>query len=220
MTPAQFSGKDHEAGAISKSDVEVGEVSAHTNSIATASDVGGSKLVEESVLAEGSVLRVSDTGWQCLKDVLNPPGLSLETVADGQAIPGSHWGDEEAGLIQYTLYARLDTPVHSVLHEACHWLMMSDVRRAQLHTDAKGSAVEEMAVCYLQVLLAELMPTVGKQRMFSDMDAWGYSFREGSAQCWFENDASDALAHLSKKLPHAHRIPGLQIRTPRSGVFE
>jgi hypothetical protein len=28
--------------------------------------------------------------------------------------------------------------------------------------------------------------------MFADMDAWGYSFRLGSARAWFERDAEDA----------------------------
>src|SRR3569623_1899135 len=33
-------------------------------------------------------------------------------------------------------------------------------------------------------------------RMRTDTDAWGYSFRLGSAQAWFEQDAEDALAWL------------------------
>jgi len=160
------------------------------------------------------VLRIRDTGWQCLDAVFNPAGLSIERVEDDQPIPGSHWGDEEAGLIQHTLYARKDTPIHSAFHEACHWLLMSDARREQLHTDAKGSAVEEMAVCYLQILLAELMPGMSRQRMFLDMDRWGYSFRVGSTQRWFETDAEDALAHLAQKLSHAHGITGLHINAP------
>ena len=28
--------------------------------------------------------------------------------------------------------------------------------------------------------------------MLADMDAWGYTFRLGSAQAWFERDAADA----------------------------
>ena len=28
--------------------------------------------------------------------------------------------------------------------------------------------------------------------MMQDMDSWGYSFRLGSAQAWFERDAEDA----------------------------
>jgi hypothetical protein len=32
--------------------------------------------------------------------------------------------------------------------------------------------------------------------MFQDMDAWGYSFRLGSAKAWFEEDAQDAKQWL------------------------
>ena len=37
---------------------------------------------------------------------------------------------------------------------------------------------------------------MGKQRMFADMDTWGYSFRLGSSQAWFEQDAEDARQWL------------------------
>lgn len=169
--------------------------------------------------SEHLVLRLAESGLDCLASVLSNTGLSIEQVADGAAIPGSHWGDEEAGLIKNTLFVRSDTPVHSALHEACHWLLMSDERRANLHTDAQGSAVEEMAVCYLQVLISELIPCMGRERMFLDMDRWGYSFREGSARGWFERDAEDALTYLSEKLSHSHGIAGLHIRTPGGGVL-
>ncbi len=171
-------------------------------------------------LSEHLVLRLAESGLDCLESVLSNTGLCIEQVADGEVIPGSHWGDEEAGLIRNTLFVRSDTPVHSALHEACHWLLMSDERRANLHTDAKGSAVEEMAVCYLQILISELIPCMGRERMFLDMDRWGYSFREGSARAWFERDAEDALTYLSEKLPHSHGIPGLHISTPGRGVLQ
>ena len=169
---------------------------------------------------EQLVLRVSDIGWQSLEKLLQPAGLTITRVDSQSSIPGSHWGDEEAGLIRYSLYARADTPVHSVLHEAGHWLLMSDERRATLHTDAKGSAVEEMAVCYLQILLSDLLVGVGRDRMFSDMDRWGYSFRLGTTQAWFECDAEDALTYLAQKLPHSHGITGLHIHSPIGHVLE
>jgi len=143
-----------------------------------------------------NILRVSDTGLESLVGVFAPFGLSIETVEHNQAIPGSHWGDEEAGLIHNTLYARDDTPVHSVFHEACHWVLMDDTRRESLHTNAGGTLMEENAVCYLQILLADKLATVGQARMQSDMDAWGYTFRLGSAKRWFEEDAEDARAFL------------------------
>jgi len=161
--------------------------------------------------SEHKVLRVRDLGWGVFADLLLPAGLSIVAVADDEPIPGSHWGDEEAGLIGRNLFARTDTPVHSILHEAGHWLLMDDERRKHLHTDAKGSAVEEMAVCYLQVLISDMIPGVGRDRMFADMDCWGYSFRVGSAEQWFETDAEDALAYLSNALSHQHGIFGLKI---------
>ena len=120
-------------------------------------------------------------------------------VAAGEAIPGSFWGDEEAGIIGNTVYARSDTPVHSVLHEACHLIVLPAERRAEVHTDATDSVEEEDAVCYLQIVLADQLTGVGRQRLTSDMDAWGYSFRLGSTQAWFEQDADNARAWLIKR---------------------
>jgi len=122
--------------------------------------------------------------------------MQLEQVGARLDIPGSYWGETEAGLIGNTLFVRSDTPLHSALHEACHFICMDDARRAQLHTDAGGDIPEENAVCYLQGLLAESIPGYGRTSLFRDMDAWGYTFRLGSAQTWFEQDASDARAWL------------------------
>jgi len=166
------------------------------------------------------VLRVADVGWSCFDKLLTPSGLSIEIVPDAQSIPGSHWGDDEAGLITHTLYARSDTPVHSLLHEAGHWLLMDDHRRQSLHTDAKGSAVEEMAVCYLQILMSQQIAKMGQARMLADMDRWGYSFRLGSAHAWIHNDAEDALAYLREKLSHSHRIPGIDVHSPLGGLLQ
>jgi len=110
----------------------------------------------------------------------------------GQDIPGSFWGDEEAGLIENRLYVRDDTPLHSALHEACHYICMSPDRRSELDTNAGGDYAEENGVCYLQILLAAELPGLNKSRMMADMDRWGYSFRLGSTQAWFEQDAEDA----------------------------
>ena len=123
-------------------------------------------------------------------------GLTLGLIAPDEMIPGSYWGESEAGLKGDRLYARLDTPLHSVLHEASHYICMSPERRAGLDRDAGGDDLEESAVCYLQVLLAGELPGVGADRAFMDMDAWGYSFRLGNARAWFESDAEDARAWL------------------------
>jgi len=123
-------------------------------------------------------------------------GLRLGLVAPNEVIPGSYWGESEAGLEGDRLYARLDTPVHSVLHEASHYICMTPERRAGLDRDAGGDDSEESAVCYLQVLLAGELRGMGVERAFADMDAWGYSFRLGSTRAWFDEDAQDARAWL------------------------
>lgn len=127
-----------------------------------------------------------------LEERLHGFGLALAFVLPDEPIPGSFWGEPEAGLVDNRLYLRSDTPVHSALHEACHWICMESGRRESLHTDAGGDIAEENAVCYLQILLADEIPGFGRDRSFADMDAWGYSFRLGSARAWFERDADDA----------------------------
>jgi hypothetical protein len=142
------------------------------------------------------VLTLADIGFASSQELLAEFGLELVEIADGEAIPGSFWGECEAGLIGHTVYARADTPVHSLLHEACHLLVMPPERRATVHTDASDSVAEEDATCYLQILLADRLPGVGRERLMADMDAWGYTFRLGSARAWFEQDAEDARAFL------------------------
>jgi hypothetical protein len=125
-------------------------------------------------------------------------GLHLAPVPDNAAIPGSYWGEPEAGLVGHTVHARADTPVHSVLHEAGHVICMDTTRRAQLYVDAGGEYAEEDAVCYLQIVLAgELGLSV--EEICADMDAWGYTFRLGSAHVWFTQDADDARAWLVQR---------------------
>jgi hypothetical protein len=131
-----------------------------------------------------------------LEMLLDRYGLALHWVAPEEIIPGSYWGEREAGLIGVKIFARLDTPLHSVLHESAHFICMTPERRAGLDTDAGGDDAEESAVCYLQLLLADLLPNVGRERLYGDMDAWGYSFRLGSTAAWFAGDAEDARGWL------------------------
>ena len=127
-----------------------------------------------------------------LELLLDRYGLAVHLVAPEEFIPGSYWGEREAGLIGAKILARLDTPVHSVLHESAHFICMTPERRAGLDTDAGGDDAEESAVCYLQLVLAESLPNVGRNRMCRDMDEWGYSFRLGTAAAWYAEDADDA----------------------------
>ena len=125
-------------------------------------------------------------------------GLRLKRVADGAAIPGSFWGEPEAGIIGRQVFARGDTPLHSVLHEVAHIVCMTAERRAVLDRDAGGDDAEECAVCWLQVALAAELESVGRARLMRDMDAWGYSFRLGSTRRFIEEDAADARRWLKR----------------------
>ena len=145
---------------------------------------------------EAAVLRLRDIGFDAPRALLAGYGLTLHRVADGVPIPGSYWGDDEAGIIGHDVHARDDTPVHSLLHEAGHLIVLPDDRRAAVHTDATDSVEEEDATCYLQIVLADALPGVGRDRLMADMDAWGYTFRLGSARAWFEQDADDARSWL------------------------
>ena len=131
------------------------------------------------------MLTLADTGFDAPRALLRRYGLALAAVPDGEPIPGSYWGDCEAGLVGTTVHARADTPVHSLLHEAGHLLLLSPEQRAAVHTDATDCQREEDATCVLQALLGDALPGVGRERIWADMDAWGYTFRLGSARAFF-----------------------------------
>ena len=148
---------------------------------------------------EPSVTRVGDIAFDDAARLLSGHGLHLHHVAAGAPIPGSYWGEPEAGIIASDVYVRDDTPVHSMLHEACHLIVLPPERRALVHTDATDSVPEEDATCYLQIVLAAELPGVGSTQLMADMDAWGYTYRLGSTQAWFEHDAEDARAWLVER---------------------
>ena len=130
-----------------------------------------------------------------LETALARSALPLRRVAPGAPIPGSYWGEPEAGLSAAAVWYRDDTPLHSLLHEAGHALCMDGARRAVLERDAGGGCDEENAVCYLQIVLATELG-VGAERLMRDMDAWGYTFRLGSARAWFEGESDAAREWL------------------------
>jgi hypothetical protein len=76
---------------------------------------------------------------------------------------------------------------------------MTPERRDSLDGNAGSDDLEESAVCYLQVVLADYLPGVGRQRLMQDMDAWGYSFRRGTTERWLLEDAEDACEWLIKE---------------------
>ena len=160
-----------------------------------------------------SVLRYCDIDHDEIAKLLARYQLEIEVTEDNHDIPGSYWGDEEAGLIGNRLYVRADTPLHSILHESCHYICMDNDRRKKLHTDAKSDNEEENAVCYLQVLLAEKLSLTSREHLFGDMDTWGYSFRLGSTKAWFLQDASEARDWLLNfELIDAQNRPTFRLR--------
>ena len=160
-----------------------------------------------------TILCCADIELNELKQLLEKYAVTLHRVDDQQKIPGSWFGEPEAGIIENRLYLRNDTPVHSALHEFCHYICMSADRRLQLHTNAGGDYDEENAVCYLSILLSDFINGFGRERMFADMDEWGYTFRLGSSKAWFEEDAEDAIEWLQQQcLINQTRQPNWKVR--------
>ncbi len=159
------------------------------------------------------VLAIADVALASIESLLARFKLTLRVQPAGQSITGSFWGEREAGVKGTTIYVRADTPVHSLLHETCHVICMSEDRREGLDTDAGGDDLEEAAVCYLQVLLADRIDGVGRERLMADMDAWGYSFRLGDTRSWFDHDAEDARNWLiDQELIDEHDTPRFRLR--------
>jgi hypothetical protein len=146
--------------------------------------------------AAASVIELATLDRREIERLVESYGMTLAEVSGDAPIPGSYWGDSEAGLIGSTLYVRADTPAHSLLHELCHFICMDDARRARLATDAGGNDDEECAVCYLQLKLAAQLTGFSSARCACDMDTWGYSFREGCAEGWLAGDAAHARVWL------------------------
>jgi hypothetical protein len=164
-------------------------------------------------LASHRVIALAELDRVEIDALLAAYGARLVEVAAERAIPGSYWGDSEAGLIGNAVYVRADTRAHSFLHELCHYVCMSTERRAALATDAAGDDDEEAGVCYLQVLLAAKLTGFGAARCLADMDAWGYSFREGSARAWLGGDGVAARGWLrARALIDAAGAPTLRLR--------
>ena len=159
------------------------------------------------------VLLVSDISDASLVELLSRYCLKLTIQEDGSDIEGSFWGDTEAGIVGDEVFVRRDTPIHSLLHETCHIICMAADRLRGLDRNAGSDDLEESAVCYLQVLLADSIKGVGRDRLMQDMDTWGYSFRLGKTRLWFQHDAEDAVDFLSNHgLLNEFREPTFRLR--------
>jgi hypothetical protein len=160
-----------------------------------------------------TILTCANIDLNQLRGLLKKYNLEIILINANKEIPGSWFGESEAGLIGNQLYIRMDTPVHSALHESCHYICMDDTRRKNLNTNAGGDYDEENGVCYLQILLADHIDNFGREHMFSDMNEWGYTFRLGSSKAWFNDDAEDAYQWLIKyNLINAKKDPLWNLR--------
>ena len=146
--------------------------------------------------ADASELLCGELEPRELEQLFGRFGVKVEVVGEGEPIPGTYWGEPEAGIVGPCLYVRDDTPVHSALHEGCHLLCADAERRATVDANIGGGYDEENGVCYLQLVLADHLTGGSRARIAEDMDAWGYTFRLGSTLAWFEGDAEDARAWL------------------------
>jgi len=156
---------------------------------------------------------LADINPQHLAQLLIKFGINLCPVSAEDNIPGSYWGAPEAGIIGNQLYVRPDTPIHSALHESCHYICMDESRRSTLHTDTGGDYDEENAVCFLQIVLARYIEGTDPNALCTDMDEWGYTFRLGSANKWFVEDAEDAFNWLqAAKILDSTKQPTWKIR--------
>lgn len=167
----------------------------------------------KSQALQKDILRIGELDRDTIIGFLKRFSLSVEWVAEHAAIPASFWGEPEAGIVRHCVFVRVDTPVHSMLHEVCHIICMTSDRREHLDRDAGGDDLEESAVCYLQIVLADYLDGVGSERLMRDMNTWGYSFRLGSTERWFAEDADDAQAWLAAmNLLNSTGIPQFRLR--------
>jgi hypothetical protein len=159
------------------------------------------------------VTRLDALAAQPLRWLLARYAIDLVELGAAVQIPGSFWGAPEAGLAGSAVFARGDTPVHSVLHEAAHYVCMPSRRRLWLYRDAGGDPDEECAVCYLQVVWADYVTGYSQRALFDDMDTWGYSFREGGVRDWIAGDARHAREWLQvRELLDNRALPTWRLR--------
>jgi hypothetical protein len=172
-----------------------------------------SSRMHDAGFSTSRVAVLGDLAFARVRELMGRYGVELVEVPAETQIPFSFWGEPEAGIRGLRLYARVDTPAHSLLHELAHVVCLTGARRTALVRDAGGDDEEECAVCYLQVVLASWLPDFGRERALADMDCWGYSFREGSARQWFCGDGADARAWLLEKdLIDADAAPTWRLR--------
>ena len=90
------------------------------------------------------VLRVGEVADASVVGLSRKFGVELRQFDAGEMLPGSYWGESEAGLRANVLSVRADTPLHSLLHELSHYVCMTPERRAGLDRDAGGDDEEDL----------------------------------------------------------------------------
>jgi hypothetical protein len=146
------------------------------------------------------MMTVAEIGVDLLARLFAGSDLGVVLVGAGETIPGSYWGESEAGLIRHRLFVRLDTPLHSALHEAAHYLCMDSARREILDRDAGGDYAEEDAVCYLQVLLID--------RIAAHFPTRAVSTGSVCSPTWMPGVTRSGSARRSAGLKPMRRMPG------------
>ena len=100
-------------------------------------------------------------------------------------------------MIGATVYARADTPVHSLLHEAGHLIVLPPERRAaRAYRRHRFGRRRRRGLRAAGRCSATRCRASAATRVLADMDAWGYTFRLGSARAYVEHDAADAWRWL------------------------
>ena len=97
------------------------------------------------------MLRYAEIDPRAARTLLAQHGLDLIDIGAGEPIPGSFWGVPEAGVIGARVYVRADTPVHSLLHEACHLVVMPAARRNARWADWVAARMAQPGTVFVAV---------------------------------------------------------------------
>ena len=152
-----------------------------------------------------------DIGFDDVAALLARYGLAARARRRRRADPRQLLGRTRSRPDRPRVHARDDTPVHSLLHEAAHLIVLPPerARRAyRRHRFGRGRRRRLRAAVAARRRPARRRP----RALMADMDAWGYTFRLGSARAYFERDAEDAGPGCSAR--------GLVVCRPKSAVCD
>ncbi len=114
----------------------------------------------------GDVLRLASIDLDDARALLARYGLALECVADGAAIPGSYWGEPEAGADRHDgVRARRHAGAFAAARSRAPDRAAARKARDDPHRRHPIRSAEEDATCYCRSLLGDALPGVGRERM-------------------------------------------------------